>query len=164
MDIRKEPPAPNNEQIAEICKLEEDSANALRLREESWQRSDTDGFLSQWAHGMTARLNERKIEVLKNGGYAEFPVLCDEDGNVVATKIYRFNDGFGGVNRRWKVDNEIYGRTWIPVGAKSRIQYKLHLHEEKRWFKAEVKMLGSGTGLSGCASAYIGVEMVEENK
>jgi hypothetical protein len=152
----KEAPAPTEAQLAAINKFEEDAKECLRRVEESWERSDTDGFLSQWANDITARLDRQKIEILKNGGYAQFPVLCDEEGNVICYKIYTFQDKFSySYNRFWKVDKEKYGRRWIPIGKKSRIQKQLKLHEETRWMPAYAYIGGSGTGLSGCANAFV---------
>ena len=156
-------PNPTAAHVAEIERLKEDSLRARRLEQESWERSDTDGFLSQWAHQMTVRLNERKIELLKNAGYAQFRVLCDEQGEVIATKIYIFENRHAGygVVERWKLPLDIAekcGRKWVPTGCKSRIQKQIGVHEEYRWFPAEAKIASRGTGLGGCASAYVTVE------
>lgn len=156
-------PKPTKSDLKEIEALEAEAANARRRREESFDRCDTDGFLSQWANDMTFRLNSRKIELLKNGGHAPFPVLCDEDGNVIAEKIYEFTNPGGHwlpMNRRWRIDPGKYDRKWIPVGKNSRIQKKLKLHEETRWFPAYAKITTGGrksTGLSGCANAFVAV-------
>lgn len=167
----KEAPTPTAEQLAEIERLENERKRALARQEESFQRSDTDGFLSQWADGMTADKNQKTIQILKNGGCARFPVLCDADGNVVASKVYRFPDR----NRpdqwnnpmvsRWRLPDELaakVGRKWIPTCYinESRVQKKLGFHEEDRWFPAVAKITTGGrkaTGLSGCANAFVAV-------
>ena len=48
--------------------------------EESWQRSDTDGFLSQWASGITGDLHRAQADLLDNGGKSTFAGLCRHDG------------------------------------------------------------------------------------
>lgn len=58
-----------------------------RSREESWERCDNDGFLSQWASGINARESELKAQVAEKGGFWEFPALFDLDGNLVAAKL-----------------------------------------------------------------------------
>lgn len=160
----KNAPKPNAEQKARIQKLEEEAQRRLQLREESWERSDTDGFLSQWAHQMTAQRNLKEVELLRNGGHARFAVLCDAEGNVVADRIYEFTNQFShGVDRKWRLPDDLadkLGRKWVPVGSNSRIQKQLGLHQEDRWFPARAAIMGSGTGLSGCASAYVGVERI----
>lgn len=168
----KEHPAPTAAQLAQIDKLEQEAKDALRRQEESWERSDTDGFLSQWANGMTASLNRRKIEVLKTGGYAQFWVLVHaETGTVIATESVTFSvrDMPWVKNTKWRVENEhlqfTAGRKWIPVqrGDKpGRIAKSFGLVEEQRWFPARAAIMGSGTGLSGCANAYVGVERIRD--
>jgi hypothetical protein len=174
-----EAPAPTAEQIAQIEALTAEGKRALEMKEESFQRCDTDGFLSQWASGITADLNREKANLLKTGGYSQFPVLCDAEGKVLASKIYRFADKFrpdqwnAPMVRKWKLSDEDaakYGRKWIPVAGysgKSRIQKQMGLHEESRWFPAIAKITTGGrksTGLSGCANAFVAVFKVgEEN-
>lgn len=166
----KEHPAPTEAQLKQIEGLEQEAKDALRRQEESWERSDTDGFLSQWANGMTASLNRRKIEVLKAGGYAQFWVLCHGDTVISSESVtFSLHDQPWIKTTKWKVENEhlhiTNGRKWIPVqrGDKpGRIAKSFGLHEEQRWFKAEARIMGSGTGLSGCANAYVGVERVRD--
>jgi len=168
----KEHPAPTAAQLAKIEQLEQEAKDALRRQEESWERSDTDGFLSQWANGMTASLNRRKIEVLRCGGYAQFWVLVHEaTGTVIATESVTFSlrDQPWIKNTKWRVEDEhlhlTNGRKWIPVqrGDKpGRIAKSFGLVEDQRWFRAEAKIMGSGTGLSGCANAFVGVERVRD--
>lgn len=40
--------------------------------QESYERSDTDGFLSQWASGMNAQLHDRQAEIAQAGGVWTF--------------------------------------------------------------------------------------------
>jgi hypothetical protein len=173
-----EAPAPTAEQLAQIEALDASRKRDLEIKEESFQRSDTDGFLSQWASGINADLSREKANLLKTGGYSQFPVLCDAEGKVLAEKVYRFADKFrpdqwnAPMVRRWKLSDEDaakYGRKWIPVAGykASRIQKQLGLHEESRWFPAVAKITTGGrksTGLSGCANAFVAVFKVgEEN-
>lgn len=53
----------------------------------SFERCDTDGFLSQWAHGINARLHDRLAQIERDGGVAEFPALFDLEGNRVRAKL-----------------------------------------------------------------------------
>lgn len=54
---------------------------------ESWERSDTDGFLSQWASGLAASRLRLAAEIAENGGRWRFPALFDLAGNLVAAKL-----------------------------------------------------------------------------
>lgn len=49
----------------------------------SFERSDTDGFLSQKANDVTASVYELQATIVENGGRALFLALYDLDGNVV---------------------------------------------------------------------------------
>lgn len=72
-------------------------AAAQKSRErvsESWQRSDTDGFMSQWAGDLTAQMYELQAKILDEGGTAEFPALFDLDGNLIAAKLVSTYDKY----------------------------------------------------------------------
>lgn len=71
-------------------------ANAREARD-SFDRCDTDGFLSQWASGLTADVHRRQAEIAANGGRATFPALFDLAGNLVAAKLIdtRFGTSWG---------------------------------------------------------------------
>ena len=161
-------PVPTADQLAQAERLEQEAKDNRRRSAESFDRCDTDGFLSQWALDIGADLNRRKAELLRDGGFAQFPVLCDAAGNVIATRVYKFPDKYsfsGGYVRRWRLPDELAakaGRKWIPVRdiGESRIQKQLGLHEEDRWFPAYAKITTGGRndrGLSGCANAFVGV-------
>lgn len=60
---------------------------------ESFERCDTDGFLSQWASGLQSRLCQTQAEIVENGGQAEFWGLFDLEGNRIAAKL--INGKFG---------------------------------------------------------------------
>lgn len=166
---RKRAPKPSAAQLAEIERLEAEAKRADEKAEESFQRCDTDGFLSQWALNIGAQRDRKQIEVLRKGGYWRFPVLCDAEGNVLCDRIYRFANQFAGYGsvEKWRLPDDVaarLGRQWIPVAGwrgNSRIQKQLGLREEDRYFPARAKIMGSGTGLSGCASAFVGVERIE---
>ena len=66
--------------LREQARLEE------RKREESFERSDTDGSLSQWAHDQTARRLWKLADLAEQNGMAEFPALF-RDGVIVPAKI-----------------------------------------------------------------------------
>jgi hypothetical protein len=55
--------------------------------EDSFERCDTDGFVSQWASGCMAQLYEYCAQIAENGGKASFPALFDLDGQPVNAKL-----------------------------------------------------------------------------
>jgi hypothetical protein len=166
MTYRNEAPKPTAAQLAEILRLDEEAAAAYKAKHDSFDRCDTDGFLSQWASGITGDLKRTQRELLKQGGYAVFPVLVDGEGNVVATKVYHFTNQYSFASEsRWRLPDSLadgLGRRWIPTGKTSRVQKRLGLHEETRWFPAYAAITGGGKGLSGAASCYVGVFQSED--
>lgn len=64
----------------------EEAAKHAAEAQESFERSDTDGALSQWGSAINAALYGRKAEIAENGGKAEFPALFDLNGNLVPAK------------------------------------------------------------------------------
>lgn len=158
---RKTKPKPTAEQLAEAVRLEEERVQRRAQKERSFQRCDTDGFVSQWAHGISADLAARQAEILRDGGHAAFPVLVDAEGNVLCDRYLTFKNRYsGGTDYKWRLDDEQaekYGRRWVPFGCNSRVQKQLGLRQERRFFPARAKIMGSGTGLSGAATCYVGV-------
>ena len=93
---------------------------------ESFERCDTDGFMSQWAHDIMAQVNRKKAEIVENGNMAVFGGLYDGDRRVMAKVI---DTKFGA---SWLLsDDEAakYGRKFVPIGINSRVQKQLGLSE-----------------------------------
>lgn len=128
--------------------ISEIKASLDRCREERERRErniaeclydSTDSFLSEWANGLTTRLEWAKLEILENKGLAEFTVLCDLEGNVVADKLIRTR--FGSV---FNVNGQ-----WINPHVKTSTLEKKGFRIETRLFPAWACIEGKGTGLSG---------------
>lgn len=157
-------PTATVDQIAKADKLDQEGREARQRSIDSFDRCDTDGFLSQWANDMTSSLNSRKAEILRAGGCAQFRVLVNRDGLVVADQEHEFPHAkFDWVTvSKWRLcdaEADKAGRRWIPTGEKSRVQKQLGLQEDMEWGPAYAKITtGSrkSTGLSGCANAYVG--------
>lgn len=153
-------PAPTTEQLAEAAALRTQAAADRAKREESHDRCDTDGFLSQWAHGLTAQENATKADVLEHGGCALFVGLYrTATGERVAAKLISGNWG-----ARWMVCDATTGRATgefyalgetdenlEPVNSKRTKLVKAGYEERREWAPAIVKCCSSGRGLSGTA-------------
>lgn len=63
------------------------AADHARKADESFERSDTDGFVTQWAHGIMGDLERRKASIAENGGVSDFDVLVNEKGEVVPSRV-----------------------------------------------------------------------------
>lgn len=71
----------------------EQARQARQRSVESWQRSDTDGFLTQWAGETMAAKHDLQARIAANGGMWEFPALLDTDGNLVPAKLVQTRYG-----------------------------------------------------------------------
>lgn len=69
-------------------------------RHASIERSDTDGFVSQWASGLNAQLERRRAQLAADGGVATFRGLYH-----AAT----------GVRVQAKIVDTRYGRKWLVL-------------------------------------------------
>lgn len=164
VEYLREPPKPTEEQLGEILKLRESRSASIRAERESFERSDTDGFLSQWAHSMGAQRDARQIEILENGGHVRVRVLCDEDGTIVAyrTRVFPNRNAPWTSSRVWDLGRDAeqrgWERRWVPVGERSRVQKGLGVHEEFRWVPGYARITApeGARGLGGCASAFVG--------
>lgn len=132
-------------------------AKALRARSrESWERSDTDGCVSQWCDDKSAIEAEVRAEILDNGGRSVFPGLYEGERRVAA-KLVRGRYPEWDPKLIWLLrddEAERFGRRFIPHGARSRVQKELGLAERNEWAPAWAKLDGTGTGLSGLATLF----------
>jgi hypothetical protein len=66
--------------------LRAQAADHDRAAHESFERCDTDGFMSQWAHGLSAEQKRLQADIEEDGGRATFLALFDTDGELVPAK------------------------------------------------------------------------------
>jgi hypothetical protein len=144
------------------AQLRAKAIDADRAAADSFERSDTDGFLSQWASGITARLCRAKADLADADGRAEFPALFDTAGNLVAAKLVETRYGMA-----WGLlpDDNPSGRFtgWFSPSKAENPQRRKAADAAKGYQVGRVRapakavIAGSGTGLSGAASAYVAV-------
>lgn len=139
-------------------KLEAEARRCLDSREESWNRSDTDGFLSQWADGLYASLYRRQAEVVRNGGMAEFPGLYSrtDPSYRIPAKLISTNPPWAPWTTSWcwaildPTTGKFVGE-FIPAYASDKVQAKHNVVEKPELAPAEAVIEGKGKGLSGTA-------------
>ncbi len=125
----------------------------------SFERCDTDGFLSQWAHGISAQQAVLQAAIVRRGGRAEFRGLYLGDERIEAVPCERVWEGRASYH--WRLSPaaaERFGRSYIPRASSrgpGRVMKALGLVERVELAPAYAGVRGSGTGLSGCASAYV---------
>jgi hypothetical protein len=148
----------NADQLREAARLREEAAAVDRRVQESWERSDTDGFLSQWAGNLTAQLARAKADLLEAGGVATFPGLYDRVTGVRVRARLVDVPAYGAYNgetvSKWVVldsrDNAVH---WVPAfkrGPRSKL-FQLGFEERDETAPAQAVMKGRGRGLSGTA-------------
>jgi hypothetical protein len=117
-------------------------SKAQQCRQESidsFERCDTDGFLSQGANDIMARVYATQADIVENGGKAVFTGLYDGNRRVIAKTI---ETQYGWT---WLLDeSEVsqYGRKFIPRGSASRVQKQLGLCERPEMQQAGAKCGG----------------------
>lgn len=137
----------SDEDIENLAKHFKNDANAsLKSREDSWERSDTDGFLSQWASGLSAQLSNAKAEIVRNRGRAPFRRLCDKDGNEVPARLIDAKYG-----PCWALLDPAGKFTGVFVSDRDSTIAKKGFTTRDIDKPAWAKMAGSGRGLSGRA-------------
>lgn len=130
------------------------AAEARQRSAESFERCDTDGFATQAAASLTARVEEARARITEAGGRSVFAGLYEGDRRVVAKQI---RTRFGWTWILGEVEASRFGRRFVPVGEGSRIQKALGLRERAElapaW--ADVGSPPGATGFSGLGSCYV---------
>lgn len=93
---------------------------------ESWERSDTDGFMSQWAADKVAQDYDRLATLAENGGKAHFLALTDLDGNLLDAKYVETRYGWS-----WAVRNPDGTTTWFNESKARSGERRRKAHEAK---------------------------------
>lgn len=141
--------------------LRQQAADSRKRAAESWERSDTDGFVSQWASNITADELIMKAELIEAGGVYERSVLFDLEGNLVLAKEVETQFGWSwGIMDPDNPRGRFLG--WFnPSKARNeetarRNNARKGYYVGRAMIKGYVKIYASGTGLSGAASARPG--------
>lgn len=95
--------------------LRKESADCRQRAQDSFDRCDTDGFLSQWASNCTASKREQEASLADYGNQHVFQVLVDTaTGRVVGEKLFTFFNKFAGYGSRrvWLVLRN-GGKEWV---------------------------------------------------
>ena len=167
----------NNDNFAQMT-ADEHRAAAQANRDEaaaSWERCDTDGFVSQWASGITAQLHSAQARLTDNGGRAEFAALFDLEGNLVPAKLV-LGRSFNGMapKESWLLlatdkpngpakKDPATGKTVFHSRSYAATESRQRAHHAKKGFyegtvlaPARAETFGSGKGLAGASSVSVG--------
>lgn len=123
---------------------------------DSFERCDTDGFLSQWASGLNAEKARVNARLAENGGKAEFPALFTLRGELVAAKLIPTQYGTAwGVLATDDPESEIV--KWVGAfPARKSTMEKKGYREGRVLAPAYTKISGSST-----ASCFVEVKRAD---
>lgn len=133
----------------------EKAAAHFAKEQESFDRCDTDGFVSQFCDNLNGRLHNVRASIAENGGRANFVGLYEGDRRVKA-RLIETKFGYS-----WLLhDSEEFlinlrGKVFLPTGGKSRVLKSLGLCERAETDLANACHAGSGCGLSGLSTVRI---------
>lgn len=134
--------------------LRQQAIKAQQESHDSFERCDTDGFISQAANDLTARRLNRQATIEENNGMSEFPALFDLEGNWVPAQL--IENKFGG--QSWLLLDENGKSLSIFINAfparRSTIANKGFV-EGSVLRPAVAQICGGGRGFSGMASCYV---------
>ena len=144
--------------------IKEHEANLAQLRENYLRRVEAqmeDAALSVWADESRVTGENYAIQLLKNGieqcgkeiPMEWFRFLLDADGNYVDAKEIVTRDG----RVVWILGEKAeakYGRKFIPVGQRSRVQKQLGLHEDWGWAEANRYIKSRCAWMGGIMTYY----------
>lgn len=128
--------------------------------QDSFDRCDTDGFLSQWASELGAQRARLEADIRERGGRWEFRALFNEAGELVPAKQVRVRDPRGwGTKLSWALlssdDPNSSFTGWFSESWDNndnrRIEKNLAKGYRMGWVLAPAKAdyVGHGKGLSG---------------
>lgn len=128
--------------------LREMADKARQRGQESRERSDTDGFLSQWGSDRMAMAYDLAAKTAEDGWTAEFTGLYHrETDKRVKAKIVRVENTYSyQVESKWVVlddcNNAIH---WLPAYKKTKSAklWKLGFEERPETAKCTVEMIGN---------------------
>lgn len=125
----------------------------------SFERSDTDGCMSQWANTVTADLHRRQAEIADNGDRARFCALFDLDGNLVPAKLVS-----GRYGRVWGLlpndDPRASFTGWFNPSNAENENVRRRNNAKKGYYEGTVlapaaaRLGGSGTGMAGALTVH----------
>jgi hypothetical protein len=152
------PPPATPEQLAQAAKLRGEGRKGRQDAHDSFERCDTDGFLSQWASGINAQLDDAKARILEAGGTAEFPGLFFKASGLraKAKKIAgKFGPCWAFVDEAGNFTGEFLGDARGPRSKLTKAGFEVRYERAPAW--AKISAPAGARGLGGAASCYVEV-------
>lgn len=134
-------------QLTQAAGLRAEATAARRRSAASFDRCDTDGFMSQWAADSMARLYDVQAEILENGGVAEFPALFDLDGNMLDAREVHTRYGWA-----WAITTPGGGTKWFNPSCAQDPARRVSTDRRKGYYVGRISApawaANSGCGVS----------------
>ena len=135
----------------------ENAAKHFKDEADSFERSDTDGFMSQWSSNINGRLELTRADIAEAGGTAQFAGLFEGDRRVKAQQV----------STRWGLAWVLHedeaellsrrGKKFLPFNPKSRVLRELGLRHGKEIAPAAASLDGEGRGLGSLHTVRVKV-------
>ena len=131
-------------------KLRAEAAQHDRDAYESFERCDTDGFMSQWASGLTASKKRLEANLIENGGVTDLVGPVTVDGEPV-----RFRTVDTRYGRKWLVlDDNDDAVAWLDPSA-----VRMDTYRKKGYTLGQYQVTGIakivGNNAANCAAAIV---------
>lgn len=133
-----------------MTKAEELRAKAAEKEQaaaDSFERCDTDGFLSQWASGLTAEKLRKQAAIEENGGVWTHPALFNLEGERVRAKL--IPGKFGTCWAFCDANDQFTGQFISAFPKRSATMEKKGYREGEEIAPSRAVFKGKGHGLSG---------------
>lgn len=143
----------------EAARLRQAAADSARRSTESWERSDTDGFLSQWAGDTMARHYRACANLCDARGLAEHTALFDLHSNLVSTQQVDGQYGWA-----WRTTDEHVaagGRRFVNPSRASHPQTRYDNLRKKGYTVGIIRVRSGVFARSGSAGSYQVFDCVE---
>ena len=121
---------------AKANEFNQSSSDASQRARDSFDRCDTDGYLSQWAQGETSQLDRAKEDLCRNEGLHSFVGLYLNDRRIKAKEILVTDQFTGNKKSVWLLHDDekvnVCGKKFLPHnngGGRSRILNAFGLKE-----------------------------------
>jgi len=126
---------------------------------DSFERCDTDGFLSQWSSNIHGQLELVRERIAFDGGLADFAGLFEVEGDRrVKAKQVRTKFGAAWVLHEDEVDLIARrGKVFLPFGENSRVLRELGLRQGLEEAPAAACLDGQGRGLGSLHTVHVKV-------
>ena len=126
------------------------AAQHYQAAQDSFERCDTDGFVSQWAHGMLGDEARLQAQIDERGGVWDFPALFSLAGERADAKLIK-----GRFGMCWAFLNpagEFTGQFIAAFPKRESTMRAKGYYEGTEVAPAKATLVGSGRGLSGACS------------